>query len=73
VAAGALEQSQVEDALYAAALANGLVGDDGQRQCVVQLHRHLWCSATSWPPGADHWPAEQEPRGGVTMKVNRER
>ena len=29
-----------------------------------------WCSATSWPLGANHWPAEQEPRGGVTMKVN---
>jgi hypothetical protein len=32
VAAGALEQGEVEDALYAAALANGLVADDGERQ-----------------------------------------
>jgi hypothetical protein len=38
--AGALEQAEVEDALYAAALANGLLADDGERQCVVQLHRH---------------------------------
>ena len=36
----ALHHAAVEDALYAAAVANGLVGDDGQRQCVVQLHRH---------------------------------
>ena len=32
VAAGALDQREVEDALYAAALANGLVADDGERQ-----------------------------------------
>jgi hypothetical protein len=31
VAAGALEQTEVEDALYVAALHNGLVHDDGQR------------------------------------------
>jgi hypothetical protein len=33
VAAGALEQSDVEEALYAAAVQNGLVADDGERQC----------------------------------------
>jgi hypothetical protein len=22
-----------------------------------------WCSATSWPLGANHWPAEQQPPG----------
>ncbi len=33
VAAGALEQAQVEDALHAAAARNGLLGDDGERQC----------------------------------------
>jgi hypothetical protein len=31
VAAGALEQGAVEEALYAAAERNGLVSDDGQR------------------------------------------
>lgn len=30
--AGALDQGDVEDELYAAALANGLVATDGQRQ-----------------------------------------
>ena len=33
IAAGALEQAEVEDALYAAAVVNGLVADDGDRQC----------------------------------------
>ncbi|MBV9322865.1 MAG: HNH endonuclease [Chloroflexi bacterium] len=32
IAAGALEQAEVEDGLYAAAARNGLVGDDGERQ-----------------------------------------
>jgi hypothetical protein len=32
IAAGALEQSDVEDGLYAAAARNGLVADDGERQ-----------------------------------------
>ena len=31
--AGALEQGHLEDALYAAAVANGLAADDGERQC----------------------------------------
>ena len=35
--AGALEQAEVEDALYAAAVANGLVADDGERQCWVTI------------------------------------
>jgi len=30
---GALDQATVEDALYVAAERNGLVADDGQRQC----------------------------------------
>jgi hypothetical protein len=34
------EQSDVEEALYAAAMVNSLVADDGERQCAVQLHRH---------------------------------
>ena len=33
IAAGTLEQSDVEETLYAAAVANGLVADDGERQC----------------------------------------
>ena len=33
IAAGTLEQTDVEDALYAAAEHNGLVADDGERQC----------------------------------------
>lgn len=32
-AAGALEQHYVEDALYAAAMANGLVADDPEGKC----------------------------------------
>jgi hypothetical protein len=32
VAAGPLEQAEVEDGLYAAAAQNGLVADDGERQ-----------------------------------------
>ena len=32
VVAGALEQGHLEDALYAAAVVNGLVADDGERQ-----------------------------------------
>ena len=41
MAAGALEQSQVEDALYAAALANGLVAADGERQCWATIRSGL--------------------------------
>jgi hypothetical protein len=33
IGSGALEQSDVEDALYAVATRNGLVADDGARQC----------------------------------------
>jgi hypothetical protein len=41
VAAGALAQSEVEDALYAAAEANGLVADDGSRQCWATIRSGL--------------------------------
>jgi hypothetical protein len=41
VAAGALEQGAVEDALYAAAESNGLVADDGQRQCWATIRSGL--------------------------------
>ena len=41
VAAGALEQAEVEDALYAAAEQNGLVADDGQRQCWATIRSGL--------------------------------
>jgi hypothetical protein len=41
VAAGALAQGEVEDALYAAADANGLVADDGPRQCWATIRSGL--------------------------------
>jgi hypothetical protein len=41
VAAGALEQGQVEDALYGAAERNGLVADDGQRQTWATIRSGL--------------------------------
>jgi hypothetical protein len=41
VAAGALEQGVVEDALYAAAARNGLVSDDGDRQCWATIRSRL--------------------------------
>ena len=40
VAAGALDQGEVEDALYAAEQ-NGLVADDGQRQCWATIRSGL--------------------------------
>jgi hypothetical protein len=39
VAACALEQAGVEDGLYAAAVRNGLVADDGERQTWATIHR----------------------------------
>ena len=41
IAAGALEQGDVEDELYAAAEHNGLVGDDGDRQCWATIRSGL--------------------------------
>lgn len=41
VVAGAVEQRDVEDALYAAAEANGLVADDGSRQCWATIRSGL--------------------------------
>jgi hypothetical protein len=41
VAAGALEQRVVEDALYAAAERNGLVADDGARRCWATIRSGL--------------------------------
>ena len=41
VAAGALEQANVEDELHAAALLNGLVADDGDRQCWATIRSGL--------------------------------
>jgi hypothetical protein len=41
VAAGALDQGEVEDVLYAAAEHNGLVADDGQRQCWATIRSGL--------------------------------
>jgi hypothetical protein len=53
IAAGTLEQSDLEEALYAAAVANVLVADDGERQCAVQVHRHrpLFTFIVTPPPG----------------------
>ncbi len=44
VAAGALEQRDVEDELYAAAEDNGLVADDGERQCWATIRSGLGAS-----------------------------
>ena len=41
IAAGALEQSDAEDALYAAAERNGLVADDGGRACWATIRSGL--------------------------------
>jgi hypothetical protein len=41
VAAGALEQRAVEDELCAAAEDNGLVADDGKRQCWATIRSGL--------------------------------
>jgi len=41
IAAGALDQSDAEDELYRAAEANGLVADDGQRQCWATIRSGL--------------------------------
>ncbi len=41
ISAGAFEQTVVEDALYAAAERNGLVADDGQRQCWATIRSGL--------------------------------
>jgi hypothetical protein len=41
VAAGALEQGETEDALFAAAESNGLVADDGPRQCWATIRSGL--------------------------------
>ena len=41
VAAGALEQADVEDELYSAAEVNGLVADDGERQCWATIRSGL--------------------------------
>jgi hypothetical protein len=46
----ALDQTDVEDALYAAAERNGLVADDGQRQVWATIRSGLSaaCSADAW-------------------------
>src|SRR5437868_2164780 len=41
IAAGALEQTDVEDALYVAGLSNGLVHDDGERQTWATIRSGL--------------------------------
>ncbi len=41
IAAGALEQANVEDELYAAAVRNRLIADDGERQCWATIRSGL--------------------------------
>jgi hypothetical protein len=41
IAAGALDQTSVEDGLYLAAEQNGLVADDGERQCWATIRSGL--------------------------------
>jgi hypothetical protein len=41
VAASALEQADVDDGLYAAAVRDGLVADDGQRKCWATIVQDL--------------------------------
>jgi hypothetical protein len=41
VTAGVLEQADGEDALFAAAVRNGLVADDGQRQAWATIRSGL--------------------------------
>jgi len=55
VAAGALEQRDVEDELYAAAARNGLVGDDGERQ--------IWATIRSGLSTGLHEPIDLDARG----------
>jgi hypothetical protein len=41
VAASTLEQATAEDSLYSAAERNGLIADDGQRQCWATIRSGL--------------------------------
>jgi hypothetical protein len=41
IAASVLDQAEVEDALFAAAEANGLVAEDGPRQCWATIRSGL--------------------------------
>ena len=47
VAAGALDQGEVEDALHGAAERNGLVADDGQRQWLATIRSGLGAGVSS--------------------------
>ena len=47
IAAGALEQLQVEDELFSAAQRNGLVSDDGQRQTWATIRSGLSAGLSS--------------------------
>ena len=63
VAAGALDQTAVEDALYGATERNGLVADDGQRQCWATIRSGL--SKGLLQPvdlDADEWSPSPRPR-----------
>src|SRR5919204_2188777 len=64
IAAGALDQGEVEDALYGAAERNGLVADDGARQCWATIRSGL--GAGLQQPidldADDQLPARKRPR-----------
>jgi len=68
IAAGALEQADIEDELYMAALHNGLVHDDGQRQTWGTIHSGLGAR-----PAAAHRPGRRRPPRRRLAKRTRER
>jgi hypothetical protein len=74
VAAGALDQRDVEDALYAAAARNGLVADDGARRCWATIRSGLGVGLHQ-PVDLDasgHWPGLGAARSGLTIRGTRQ-
>jgi hypothetical protein len=62
-AAGALAQTDVEDALYAAAARNGLVADDGARQCWATIRSGLSAGLQEPIDLDDHERRRRNPMG----------
>ena len=66
VAAGALDQGEVEDALHGAAERNGLVADNGQRQCWATIRSGLSAGLQQpidpWTPPTGHLPGSVDAR-----------
>jgi hypothetical protein len=70
VAEGALDQHEVEDALYATAGHNGLVADDGQRQCWATIRSGLGGTAALLDLEATHGSRRaKQPAGDGTGQV----